>query len=124
MAGPQGLAGLGYQPEDPWVVALQLEAAYKLDGCDPQELADLLEGVLLLAEGCGGSDSGGSGSGGAVSQGLGGAEGAGAGGDSGSGPGQPAMEVFLEAFWRVSAAQLANDAMLMSGAVTRRVSPE
>ncbi|GIL45764.1 hypothetical protein Vafri_2917, partial [Volvox africanus] len=54
--GPQlsrlayGLAGLGYQPEDPWVTALQLVAASSLHDCDAHELAELLEGVLLLEE--------------------------------------------------------------------------
>ncbi|GFR42414.1 hypothetical protein Agub_g3314, partial [Astrephomene gubernaculifera] len=36
-----GLAGLGYQPEDPWVAALQRAAASKLDACDPHDLLDL-----------------------------------------------------------------------------------
>ncbi|GIL94443.1 hypothetical protein Vretimale_628, partial [Volvox reticuliferus] len=54
--GPQlsrlayGLAGLGYQPEDPWVTALQLAAANALHDCDGHELAELLEGMLLLEE--------------------------------------------------------------------------
>ncbi|EFJ52340.1 hypothetical protein VOLCADRAFT_86669 [Volvox carteri f. nagariensis] len=55
--GPQlsrlahGLARLGYQPEDPWVTALQLSAARALHECDTHDLADLLEGVLLLEMG-------------------------------------------------------------------------
>ncbi|KXZ47051.1 hypothetical protein GPECTOR_38g288 [Gonium pectorale] len=126
--GPQlsrlayGLAGLGYQPEDSWVATLQEQAAMKLGQCRSHELADLLEGVLLLAEGSE-TDLAGGGTASAVAATKGTAAQVGVAGREKllmSCSDSRVSLSFLDAMWRATGAHLEVEGIIMSEALTRR----
>ncbi len=126
-SGPQlsrlalGLARLGYQPDDPWVGRLQREAARKLRQCDGHELIDLMEGLVLLAEGCEGGQEHAGVVGGSSSRGGGGG-GGGREGREGRVQAGPCMDPgLLEAFWAASVEVMEADAWLLEQAAARGV---
>ena len=91
-----------------------MESALRLSGCDPHELADLLEGLLLLAEGCeaGGGSSSSSASGSSSTSGS-------------SGEAQwvdsRLVPAFLGCWWAAAEIAMHNDTAVAAAALERRV---